>query len=386
MRNLFLIACLFLIGSVLPVAAKVGVANNEAAKTLPDQVEQFRAQGPATMPDDRGFEARLTDFGVRAMAVRVYTSPNGDLYKVEVVRTLNDSGAYSLLTAHRTNSQQIKPGSVGTAGFVEPARIAFFKGPNFVTVNSTGKESSNPGELMTLARNLAQGLDPSEDDVPVLVKHLPYWQTSQPWAYYAVSSNGLKQHVQGQPILNEVSFDGGSEAVAARYGASELVIVEFTTPQLAGDNDRRIAEKIAELRQTGQPVPSAYRRVGNYSVFVFNAPDEKTAAQLIDQVKYEQVVQWLGENPYWFEKAQRLYAGTTAGVLIAVLQSSGLSILICLGIGGILGAILFQRRRKSHTAAGYSDAGGMVRLNIDDMTTDSDPGKLLTEANPRPVE
>lgn len=371
---------------MLPVAARVEIANNEAAKALPDQVEQFRAQGPAVAPDDSGFEARLSDFGAQARAVRVYAAQNGDLFQVEVVRTINDSGAYSLLTAHRTNSQEIKPGSIGAAGFIEPARIAFFKGPTFITVTPTGQGNSSPGELIALARSLAQGLDASEDDIPVLVKHLPYWQTSQPWAQYAVTSNGLKQDVQGQPILNEVSFAGGSEAVAARYGPSELVIVEFTTPQLAGDNDRRITAKIAELRQAGQPVPSAYRRVGNYSVFVFNAPDEKTAGQLIDQVKYEQVVQWLGENPYWFEKAQRLYAGTTAGVLIAVLQSSGLSILICLAIGGILGAILFQRRRKTQTAAGYSDAGGMVRLNIDDMTAESDPRKLLGKTNPRPVE
>ena len=373
-------------GLVSTLAAKVGIANNEAAKTLPDQVEQFRAQGPAVVPDDGVFENRLADFGVQASAVRVYASTTGDRYQVEVIKTINDSGAYSLLTAHRTNSQEIKLGSIGTAGFIEPARIAFFKGTTFVTVTRTGRETSNSGELLALARSLAQGLDASEDDVPVLVKHLPYWQTSQPWANYAVTSNGLKQDVQGQPILNEVSFEGGSEAVAARYGASVLVIVEFTTPQLAGDNDRRITARIGELRQAGQPVPSAYRRVGNYSVFVFNAPDEKSAAQLIDQVKYEQVVQWLGENPYWFEKAQRLYAGTTAGVLIAVLQSSGLSILICLAIGGILGAILFQRRRKTQSAVGYSDAGGMVRLNIDDMTAEGDSRKLLPKANPRPVE
>lgn len=371
----------------LAVAAKVGIANNAAAESLPDQIEGFSARGPALVPDSSGFEGRgLADFGVQARAVRVYASPNGDLFQVEVSKTNNDSGAYSLLTAHRTNSQEMKLGSIGTACFIETARIAFFKGTNFVTVTGAGKENSNPNELPVLARSLAQGLDASEDDIPVLVKHLPNWQTSQPWAHYAVSSNALKQDVQGQPILNEVSFEGGTEAVAAYYGASYLVIIEFTTPQLSGDNDRRIAAKIQELRQAGQPVPSAYRRVGNYSVFVFNAPDEKAATQLIDQVKYEQVVQWLGENPYWFEKAQRLYAGTTAGVLIAVMQSSGLSILICLAIGGILGTILFQRRRKSQTAAGYSDAGGMVRLNIDDMTAESDPRKLLSEANPRAVK
>src|SRR6266852_2587216 len=79
-----------------------------------------------------------------------------------------------------------------------------------------------------------------------------------------------------------------STTVVSNYGPSQLVIVEFTTPQFASDNDRRITAKIHELKNQGQPVPTAYRRVGNYSVFVFNAPDEQTAKQLIDQVKYQQ--------------------------------------------------------------------------------------------------
>lgn len=387
LRLLFSIVCLLALASVvLPAPAKVGITIDEAAKSLPDQIGRFRARGPALLPAN-GFEPRVPeDFGVQARAGRLYVSQNGIVFHVVVIKTLNDSGAFSLLTAHRTNSQEVKLGFIGTACFVEADRIAFFKGTNFVTVSPGGEESLNQDELSVLARSLAEGLDASEDDIPVLVKHLPNWQTAQPWAHYAVSSNALKQDVPGQPILNEVSFEGGTEAVAAHYWASYLVIIEFTTPQLAGDNDRRITAKVLELRHAGQSVPSAYRRVGNYSVFVFNAPDEKTAMQLIDQVKYEQVVQWLGENPYWFEKAQRIYAGTTAGVLIAVLQSSGLSILICLAIGGVLGALLFQRRRKSQTAAGYSDAGGMVRLNIDEMTVESDPRKLLGRGEPQGFE
>src|SRR5207244_4899562 len=145
-----------------------------------------------------------------------------------------------------------------------------------------------------------------------------------------------------------------TEAVVANYGQSQLVIIEFTTPQFSIDNDRRIWNRIAGLKAKGEPAPTAYRRVGNYSVFVFNAPDEKTATQLIDQVKYEQVVQWLGDDPYWWEKAQRIYLRTTGGVLIAVLQSSAISFFVCLTIGGIIGAGLFKRRRARQAAAGYS--------------------------------
>src|ERR1043165_5979567 len=104
-----------------------------------------------------------------------------------------------------------------------------------------------------------------------------------------------------------------------------MAIVEFTTPQMSIDNDSRVWTKIAELKSQAQPTPSAYRRVGNYSVFVFNAPDEETANALVDQVKYEQVVQWLGDDPHLYERLQRYFTQTSAGVLVAGLTRSGLS-------------------------------------------------------------
>ena len=111
-----------------------------------------------------------------------------------------------------------------------------------------------------------------------------------------------------------------------------------------------------------------------------NAPDEKTANQLIDQVKYEQVVQWLGDNPHWYEKAVRAWVQTSAGVFVAVLESSGLALILCLGLGGTIGTLLFRhRRRLQKQAALYSDAGGMVRLDLEETTQTTRQNRLLTE-------
>src|SRR6202023_730026 len=115
-----------------------------------------------------------------------------------------------------------------------------------------------------------------------LVKHLPEWQTAQRGAVYAVNIGALRDAIPNQPILNELNFEGGTEAVTANYGQAQLVIVEFTTPQFSVENDQRIWTRIAELKTAGQPGPMAYRRVGNYSVFVFNATDEKAANALLD--------------------------------------------------------------------------------------------------------
>src|SRR6185436_20483685 len=175
---------------------------------------------------------------------------------------------------------------------------------------------------------------------------------------------------------------GNADVAMGTYGPSRLTIIEFNTPQLATDNDKRIVARIQELWKLGQPAPSAYRRVGNYSVLVFDAPDEQTAKQLIDQVKYEQVVQWLGENPNILKEAEKRYVNTTLGVLVTVLKASGWAFVTCLGLGGLIGGLLFTYRRAQQKAVtAYSDAGGMLRLNLDELTAETDPGKLLQERN-----
>ncbi|HEX5703269.1 MAG TPA: hypothetical protein VFX97_08745 [Pyrinomonadaceae bacterium] len=216
----------------------------------------------------------------------------------------------------------------------------------------------------------------AEDDTPILVKHLPNWETAGKTARYSVTLDDLKLSVVNQPVLDSVSFEGGTEAVAANYAQGQLVIVEFSTPHFSVENDQRIAAKIQELKSQAQPVPTAYRRVGNYSVFVFNGTNEAAANQLIDQVRYEKLVQWLGEDPTMADKLQRYFAETSAGVLIAVVKSSGISLLACLAIGGVFGFLLF-RQRRAQAAAVFSDAGGSVRLNLDELTKTTDPSRLL---------
>jgi hypothetical protein len=309
-----------------------------------------------------------------------YSSADGERLLVEIVRLRDDSGAYSLLTLAakkmkaEAGSQDLRVGDVGTASLISANSVMFFSGQTFARV--TNESKNNPQPAIDLARLLAATLDKGEDDIPVLVKHLPGWQTAQRNALYAVNMGALRDAITNQPILDALSFEGGTEAVTANYGQSQLLIVEFTTPQFSIDNDQRILARIPELKSQDQAVPSAYRRVGNYSVFVFHAVDERSANLLIDQVSYEKTIQWLGEDPYLYERLQRYVAQTSAGVLVAVLKSSGLSLLVCLVLGTLSGALLF-RHRRAQQAALYSDAGGGVRLNLDELTGVSNSHRLL---------
>ena len=377
----------------------------EAAKLLPDRLGDFHAEGPAK-PYPGFVGARFEDYGSVSAGLRVYglmtASGMTNRFIVYVVRTGSDSAAYALETAYLNlllrgesgmpEEQRAQPplgiqtNAIGTASLVANTiyfgGVSFVKGSTFVHITGIGKETYGLKEIESLARLVAESIDKGGGDIPVLIKHLPDWEKAYSQALYAVSAGSLREAAGAQPVFDALNFDGGTEAVTANYGQSQLVIVEFTTPQFASDNDRRIVAKIQELKNQGQPVPTAYRRVGNYSVFVFNAPDEKTASDLIDQVKYEQVVQWLGEDPFRYDRIERYFAQKTAGVVVAVLESSGLSVLLCLGIGGLFGALLFRRRRaRQRLTESYSDAGGMVRLNLDEVSKGSDANRLLHGSN-----
>ena len=240
------------------------------------------------------------------------------------------------------------------------------------------------GAAGTSAR--AQAEQGSEADaaggVPVLVMHLPDWEKKVGEGYvYARSLPALQKAAGDRPALDAFDFDKGTEAVTAKYEGGRLVIVEFPTPQHSVDADAAINRRLAELKAAGQPVPSVYQRVGNYSVFVFDAPDFAAAEKLASGVRYEKDVRWLGRNPHAEEKAVRAYTSTMGGVILTTLITTGFAILLCLGVGGLIGGAVFLRRRSRQAAEEvYTDAGGMVRLNIEDLNTPPAASKLLKPA------
>jgi len=390
---------------LLAILLSFGALTSAWAEPLPDtqqllseRIQDFRAKGaivePALPPD------ALLEMASASRASRTYVSPAGRTYTVTVFTTPSDSQAYSIFTFHRTIHGEVALGEVGIASVFFPTRLTFVKGPSFVLIESTqkpgvedfvgkqvfDKQEPHQAELLSLGRGIAAKLPAGDNDIPVLVKHLP-WEGQFKNASYATSLGTLRAIVPNQPILDVVSFEGGAEAVSAEYHDGEqehgkLLIIEFTTPQLATDNDQQITAKLNELKGINQVVgsanvPTAYRRVGNYAVFVFGGKDERLANQLIDQVKYEQVTQWLGDNPYPLLEAQRRYTTQTLGVLVSVVKASGLALVVCLTAGGLFGGLLFIRRRaQQKTSDAYSDAGGMLRLNLDEMTPQTDPARL----------
>lgn len=380
---LLFLCFLFAVGQNLPT--------DPAAKLLLDRLGDFRAVGPVTLRRKEFLENLVERAQVTSAADRHYISKDGKRFSVSLVTTVSDSGAYSLLTEAKQkaegpgNEYQTADAGVGTSSFSRwnglANNMSFFKGRVYASLHDEG-DTRDEQPLTNFGNSLADTLDKGAGEIPVLVKHLPDWENVQSRVLYIVSQETLRNAVSNQAVLNEVNFAGGAEAVVANYGEQRLVVVEFNTASLASDNDQRIRAKLQELRNQGQPAPTAYRRVGNYAVFVFDAPSQEAANQLIDQVKYQQVVQWLGRNPFSYEQATREFTETTLGVFVSVVKASGLALVMCLAVGGLFGTVLFRVRRAQQRAReAYSDSDAMLRLNLDELTPERDPGRLIGRGN-----
>ncbi len=373
-----LLSTLLIMFGVSAVADTVGP---EVFELFPERAGNYRRAGMANTPDTLRESGLLKadDTSVSMAGEIEYTGNVGQRYRVEVARFRQDFQAYSLLTKLLSGQNSLDT-KVGTASLATDQQLVFFKGLHFVRITALNKPAASGIE--EFAKSLAETYDKGEGDIPALVKHLPNSDQLQHKALFLSRFTSVQELAPNQPVLSAIQTAGDGDAAFVDSGSGKVLLIEYNTPQLAKDNDERIITRIRELWKLGLQAPSAYRRVGNYSVFVFDSPDEATAKKLIDQVKYEQVVQWLGTNPYIYKQAEKEYVETTLGVFVAVIKASGYALVGCLGLGGLLGALLFFRRRAQRGALQtYSDAGGMLRLNLDDLTSpQTDPSRLLGPA------
>lgn len=211
------------------------------------------------------------------------------------------------------------------------------------------------------------------DGVPVLIKHLPDWESIRDRTTFAHDRGPLKEKLGYRPVLDQIDFSAGTEAVTAPYPAGKLLIIEYSTPQASVEADNAFKATVSSDSTT------IYKRIGNYNAFVFDVSDQAAAAALLDQVKYEKNIQWLGDNPFRIT-AERAFVLTTSDIFL----STVLVILLGIGVsivGGLIAGFtyfMFRERRRAAMSA-YTDAGGMTRLNLDGFTPDIVPERLLSE-------
>jgi hypothetical protein len=222
-----------------------------------------------------------------------------------------------------------------------------------------------------------KSLETNDAGIPVLVMHLPDWQKAKQSAIFTNSIAGLEVVLGKRPALDAIDFVPGTEAVTATYEAGKLVIIEFPSPAASVEADTKINQVLAAGGDGSQTV---YRRIGNYNAFVFDVTNPEAAAGLLDQVKYEKSIQWLGKDPFYYNRAERNFVVTTSDIFLStvlvIIMGMGFSVVAGLGFGVVF---FYLRDQKRSQMSEYSDAGGMTRLNLDHLTPDISPDRLLKD-------
>lgn len=203
------------------------------------------------------------------------------------------------------------------------------------------------------------------DGLPVLLKHLPDYKNVQASAVFSTDKPSLKAAIGDQPVLDSLEFPAGTESVSAVYPQGRLLIIEYTNPQSSTETDSRIQQYVGTHTNSG----FIYRRIGNYNTFVFGPSDAAGASALLDQVKYEKTVQWLGEDPHILRRLERYMVTTSRDIMLSTVLVivGGLAASVLAGIAAGLIFFRFRDQKRANRAA-FSDAGGLTRLNLDGLS------------------
>jgi len=112
-----------------------------------------------------------------------------------------------------------------------------------------------------------------------------------------------------------------------------------------------------------------YKRIGNYNAIVFGASDPVAAEALLGKIEYGKSVQWLGEDPFYLDRFGRYVALTGRDVAIStilfILGIFATAIMIGVGVGYAFFRV--RENERAHRTA-FSDAGGLTRLNLDELS------------------
>lgn len=306
--------------------------------------------------------------------------------RVDVFETQNQMAAFGLFTfngaADSKNPRELERGSEGV--FFDD-KVVFFKGRFFIQISDATHRSIHDtlvGYDSPIARALAAEIKSGNPAVtrPALLESLPASAMVADSQRYFLGPESLNSYVGHARDMFD--FAGDTEAVAAEYnqpggmspaagspaGSSQMLkiaIVEYHTPQFATDAMTRATGYLSSLPENEQQ-QIILKRVGNYVVEAVNVRDRAMAESLVNSVQYPYTVKWL-RNPLW-PTNDPFRVQKAAQMLVSTFGLLGLILGTVLVVGSVFGTTIFLKRRKRQQEV-FSDAGGMLRLDINQLET-----------------
>jgi hypothetical protein len=340
------------------------------AALLPDKLSGIRATSRVAQFDGSGLAELVPDKSKAFQEYRVSAAVSREYgeHKVTLFQTQNQLTAFGLFTFEaRWGRKTTDPSTEAVTDGV----AMVWKDSYFVRVSPLQTGRNRPGAAIALARAVEAELGRKEEaaNIPSLFEQLPESGMIDGTQRYFLGPESFSEYIERGRDMFE--FHGDAEAVLAEYnqgndpaapaGPLKLLLVEYHTPQFATDAIIRLNEFVDALPEEERN-RIAFRREGNYVIQAINISDREMADNLVGSIKYPYTVKWL-RNPLW-PTNDPFRVQKAAQMLISTFGLLGLILLTVLTVGSAFGATIFLKRRKRQQEI-FSDAGGMLRLEID---------------------
>lgn len=327
---------------------------SEARDLLGSQIGTATATSGVTVPDD---EAARTASRLSRVAA---ASRQYGAVRISVFEMADESVAYALLRFLRPEGAERV--DLGDDAWASSGKTLVRQGA-FTAVLSGGSSETRAADAASLVERI--GRRPLKTQ---LVRQLPDTRLVESTERYAPSFEALRRL---RPDLQSDVYRfgaGGADAVFADYeqpGAApmHLLIVDYQTPQLAADAERGMTAYYESLSPEVKE-HRIFKRVGNFLVEATDVTDRAAAEAVLASVKYDVAIKMLKGDDTEAIRNFTEEARKAALVFINSFAIVGLSFLVAIASGLVVGAVVFTRRRRA-SANRFSDAGGMVHLELE---------------------
>jgi hypothetical protein len=385
--------------SASPSPVTAVAAAHPLSELLPDRLAGLGATSDVRLVTGEQLGEIVVDKANAYREYRVSTAASREYagIRIDLFQTRNQFAAFGLFT-YSSGTREAKPAGqdIGWGGALVNGAVLFWKDSYFGRLTPGNNGRGGTSHAVALARAVANAIVPRAETAtrPALLESLPTSHMIAGSERYFLGPESLGAYVNRGNEMFE--FQGDAEAVLAEYnqspagslsqaaaaGASRdradnargigatksaaeqplnLVVVEYHTPQFATDGMVRLNSFVESLPEAERD-RIIFQREGNYMIGAVNVWDRELAQGLIGSIKYPYTVKWL-RNPLW-PTNDPFRMEKTAQMLLSTFGLLGLILLTVLTIGSAFGATIFLKRRKRQQEI-FSDAGGMLRLDID---------------------
>jgi hypothetical protein len=278
----------------------------------------------------------LKEYGLQRFATAEYRR-GGAAITLKAMQFVDATGAYGAFTFYRKTGMRTE--DIGREAASDSHEVVFWSGLAVVDATAHGMGAAEKKMLAALSPALPRSAGP-EGTPPSLARYLPAASLEKSSIHYAI---GPDAYVKAGGVLPPgiLDFSRDAEAITASYphrsGTGTLTILEYPTPQIAGDRANAIeamlkGSSLPPALQHGNPRALSVKRSGPLVAITSGDMSGEEAASLLDKVRYGAALTWNHPEGYTNEvrKTARLLVGIAA--LTGIL--GGAAVLLGLFLGG----------------------------------------------------